>query len=168
MGLINIKQTIVDAGAKLVTAVGKSLDGIFTNDEERMAKQADLDKIKVEAAAEINRHLEVMSGQLLDYEKALLADVQNARSLQVAALQQNDLFSKRFLYYLASFIIISATAFGFCLFFMPVPEENKRMVEMFADVYLFAGALSVIYFFFGSSKSSHDRREADAIKEAVK
>jgi len=112
---------------------------------------------------EINRHAEAIINGSEEIEKAYLQDVANARSLQVAALNQSDTFSKRFMYYLAAFIIISATSFGVMLFWVVVPEDNKRLVEMFADVYLFAGALSVIYFFFGSSKGSHDKTETVTI-----
>lgn len=91
--------------------------------------------------------------------KLQLEDKASARGMQVEALKQNDVVSKRYIYYLSSFIIAAATAFGFMLFFVDVPGENRRMVEMFADVYLFAGALAVLNFFFGSSKSSHDKNE---------
>jgi len=96
-----------------------------------------------------------------DYEqeelKMILADKDSARDLQKAALLQDDKFSKNYIYYLGSFIIVSAVMFGVMLFFVEVPAENKRLVEMFADIFLFAGALAVIQFFFGSSKSSHDK-----------
>lgn len=86
-----------------------------------------------------------------------LADRQNARNMQIAALTQSDQFSKRYLYYLSSFIVVAATVFGVLLFFIEVPEENKRLVEMFADIYLFAGAMAVINFFFGSSLGSKEK-----------
>lgn len=96
-----------------------------------------------------------------DFEKEIfgmeLSDRAGARTMQITALQQEDHFSKRYIYYLASFIILSATGFGFLLFFVNVPPENKRMVELFSDVYLFAGAMLILNFFFGSSKSSLDK-----------
>ncbi|HEY3403891.1 MAG TPA: hypothetical protein VGK59_10920 [Ohtaekwangia sp.] len=86
-----------------------------------------------------------------------LQDRQNARAMQVAALQQDDKFSKRFLYVLSAFVILTATVFGVMLFLVEFPESNRRLVEMYSDVYLFAGALMVLQFFYGSSKSSHDK-----------
>src|SRR5471030_3047628 len=41
-----------------------------------------------------------------------LEDVASARQMQIAALQQEDKFAKRFIYYLATFMILSATGFG--------------------------------------------------------
>lgn len=150
MGFI---QKIFSGGAtEVINAVGNQLDKFITTKPE-------LEAAKLETAKEVNRAFEALQDKALEQEKAYLLDVQNARALQQAALSQGDTFSKRFLYYLAAFIILSATAFGFLLFVYPIPEGNKRMVEMFADVYLFAGALSVIYFFFGSSKSSHDKSD---------
>lgn len=146
---------------KAATAIGNAFDQNFTNKEEREAA-------KLAAMQEVNRHFEELGKQALELEKAYLADVANARALQVAALAQNDLFSKRFIYYLAAFIVVSATAAGFGLYWIKVPEENKRMVEMFFDVYLFAGALSVIYFFFGSSRGQERSEETKAITEATK
>ncbi len=87
----------------------------------------------------------------------VLADVADARNMQIEALKQEDKFSKRYIYFLGSFMIISATTFGILLFFIDVPESNKRMIEMFCDIYLFAGAVTVLQFFFGSSKGSQDK-----------
>jgi hypothetical protein len=87
------------------------------------------------------------------------ADRDSARTLQTTALTQTDIFSKRYIYFLSTFIIVSATAFGFMLFWADFPEPNRRLVEMFADIYLFAGAIMVLQFFFGSSKSSHDKTD---------
>jgi len=157
---LNLKAIFSSGAEKLVNAVGDAFDKNFTNKEEREAA-------KLEVQKEVNRHIEALASEAAEIEKAYLQDVANARALQIAALNQTDLFSKRFMYYLAAFIILSATAFGVMLFYIVVPEENKRLVEMFSDVYLFAGALSVIYFFFGSSKGSHDKNETGAIKDAV-
>lgn len=156
-----IKDFFKSKGADLLKAGSEFIDTIVTNKEER-------DAAKLALAQEVNRHIEEMNAHDLEMEKAYLADVASARALQVAALAQNDLFSKRFIYYLAAFIVVSATCAGFGLYFIKVPEENKRMVEMFFDVYLFAGALSVIYFFFGSSRGQERSEETKAITEATK
>lgn len=164
----NLKSFLGAGIDKAASAIGKAFDDNFTNREELAKAGIDLEKVKASVIAEANRHFEELGRQALEMEKAYLADVANARALQVAALAQNDLFSKRFIYYLAGFIVISATAAGFGLYWIKVPEENKRMVEMFFDVYLFAGALSVIYFFFGSSRGQERNEETKAITEAAK
>lgn len=155
-------KDILSAGVdKAAEAIGKAFDANFTSKEEKEAA-------KLATMQEVNRSFEELGRQALELEKMYLQDVANARALQVAALAQNDLFSKRFIYYLAAFIVVSATAAGFGLYWIEVPLENKRMVEMFFDVYLFAGALSVIYFFFGSSRGQERSEETKAITEATK
>lgn len=161
MPLPKLKDLISAGVDKAAAAIGNAFDQNFTSKEEREAA-------KLQALQEFHRHIEAMGEQATEVEKAYLADVASARALQVAALAQNDLFSKRFIYYLAAFIVVSATCAGFGLYFITVPEENKRMVEMFFDVYLFAGALSVIYFFFGSSRGQERHEETSAMKEATK
>jgi hypothetical protein len=101
--------------------------------------------------------LKLMQEFELELEKIELSDRNSARDLQKTALTQDDKFSKHYLYYLSSFVIVSSTAFGMMLFFVDFPESNRRLVEMFADIYLFAGAVMVLQFFFGSSQSSHDK-----------
>ena len=90
--------------------------------------------------------------------KMILDDKKSARDMQIAALNQEDKFSKRFVYYLAIIIISAAILFGTSLMFIEeIPEGNKRLIEMFADIFLFSGGLVVIQFFFGSSKGSRDK-----------
>lgn len=161
MPLPKLKELFSAGVEKAAVAIGNAFDQNFTTKEEREAA-------KLAAVQEFNRHIEAMAEQAGEIEKMYLADVANARALQVAALAQNDLFSKRFIYYLAAFIVVSATCAGFGLYWITVPEENKRMVEMFFDVYLFAGALSVIYFFFGSSRGQERHEETKAITDATK
>jgi hypothetical protein len=126
--------------------------GMLENIGQKIQESNDLTEDQKAEAAELLAHE-------IEMFKLESADRDSARKMQMAALDQDDRFSKRFVYYLAIFIIVSATAFGIMLFFIDVPEANKRLVEMFADIYLFAGAVMVIQFFFGSSKSSKDKTE---------
>lgn len=89
----------------------------------------------------------------------ILDDKASARNMQVEALRQTNNFAKNYIYFLSSFIILAAVAFGLFLCFVEIPQANRRLVEMFADIFLFAGAITVIQFFFGSSKGSKDKTE---------
>lgn len=104
-----------------------------------------------------------MTEETLKFIEKENEDRHDARAMQIEALKQDDKFSKRFVYYLAAFVIISATAFAFGLFFFSVPEGNKRLIEMFADVYLFGGAVMVLAFFFGSSHSKQNQDRTNSI-----
>lgn len=152
---LNLKSLFSVGAEKLVGTVGTVLDNLLTNSEEKEAAKLEIQK-------EINRSIEALGSQAVEMEKAYLADVASARAMQIAALGQQDNFSKRYMYYLASFVVIAATLFGLGFFIVDIPEGNRRMIEMFADVFVFAGAITVINFFFGSSKSSHDKSDTIA------
>lgn len=142
---------LVDVGLKLATG---NFSGALTEVGDLLGKSN-----SPEAPA-LLREFDSMKN---DFEKEIYAleiqDRDSARSLQKAALAQDSWFAKHFLYILASFIILSATIMGLMLFFYEFPEGNKRMIEMFMDIYLFAGALLVLNFFFGSSKGSLDKTQ---------
>lgn len=152
----NFLTKLFAGGVKeVVDSVGGVLDNMITNKEELAAAKLQLEK-------EINRHFETIQADATKQYELELKDRDSARQMQIAALGQQDTFSKRYMYYLASFVVIAATLFGVMLYFVDIPEGNKRMVEMFADVFIFAGAITVINFFFGSSKSSHDKSDTIA------
>lgn len=135
------------------SGVGSVVDSVANAADKFITTKAEKEEFK----AELARIAQEGEKIAIERERQYLADVASARAMQSSALNQSDLFSKRFVYYLASFIIISATIFGISLMYYEIPEGNKRMVEMFFDIYLFSGALTVIYFFFGSSSGSHDK-----------
>jgi hypothetical protein len=78
----------------------------------------------------------------------------NAREMQKAAIQSKDWMTRNFVYILASVVILGAIAFVIVLFTISIPAENRRLVEMAADLFVFSGALMVLNFFFGSSAGS--------------
>jgi Icc-related predicted phosphoesterase len=95
----------------------------------------------------------------LEYEGLLLKDRQDARSLQKAALDQDDLFSKRFIYYLAGFWSFSTIAFTFALIFVEIPESNIRLIDVTLG-FLWGAVAGIVAFFFGSSSGSKDKTTA--------
>jgi hypothetical protein len=87
----------------------------------------------------------------LQLEKLSLQNVESARNLQIVALNQTDVFSKRFIYYLAS----AWTAFAFIyllgITFTTVPEANVRFADTVLGFLLGTVIAGIIGFFFGSS-----------------
>lgn len=136
-----ISQFVVDPTAKMEAE--KALQELEVKHAETMANIA-LEADRIEA----------------DIEKSYLADLDSARKMQIAALGQDDKFSKRFVYYLATGIIILTFIFDMCFFFIQYPERNHDIVNMIAGTLNSTGFAAVIYFFFGSSKSSRDNSEA--------
>ena len=90
-----------------------------------------------------------------------LQDRANARAMQtaIATSKESGWFAKNYVYLLSSLIVLAAIIFGIGLMYVEIPDENKRLVEMFADIFLFSGALTIIQFFFGSSKGSKDKAD---------
>lgn len=85
------------------------------------------------------------------------ADRADARALQVAALQQDDLFSKRFIYYLAIAVFLFSATVVIMLFFMDIPEGNKDVINFILGIIVGTGLTGIFQYFFGSSQGSKDK-----------
>ena len=86
-------------------------------------------------------------------------DVQDARGMQKEALHQEDLFSKRFIYYYASFITVITYAYIFFITFWDIPEKNIRFADTILGFLLGVTLSAIVQFFFGSSKSSSEKND---------
>lgn len=95
-----------------------------------------------------------MSAQQGDMEKAYLADVQNARAMQVAALSQDDLFSKRFVYYFAAAWSLFSMVYFIAVTFWPPKDAGQRIADTILGV-LIASVIGVMFaYFYGTTRSS--------------
>ena len=121
-----------------IKEIRKLLDDNITNDEERLTLQTKLEELENLNQAQI------------------FNDINSARELQKEALNQNDLFSKRFIYYLAFTIILIAFIYIFLTSFYNIPESNKRFVDILTGGVI-AILSTIVNFFFGSSKGSRDK-----------
>jgi hypothetical protein len=97
------------------------------------------------------------------HEKELVSmvfeDRANARAMQAAALQQSDLFSKRFVYYFTWFwAVIASTYVGF-ITFGDIPEANVRFADTILGFILGTVIATIVQFFFGSSLGSKEKDE---------
>lgn len=104
-----------------------------------------------------------------DYElnelKVYMDDVANARDMQKAALNQSDVFSKRFTYYLAAVSIVLGFAYVYLITFFPIPATSQRFADTILGVVISIVFGTIYNFFFGSSKGSADK---NAIFENLK
>lgn len=128
-----LTDIIAGSVGKVIEAVGNAADSLITSDDER--NKAEIEMRRIDA----------------DLDKAYLADTDSARKMQVAALQQDDLFSKRFVYWFS--ILWSLFAMGFigCVSFMAVPEANQRTVDTVMGFLLGTAISSIFSFFLGST-----------------
>lgn len=106
--------------------------------------------------------------KLLDMEnqeaERTLADRKDARAMQVAALGQDDLFSKRFVFYFAWFWSIFTMIYIMVITLAPIPADNQRFADTILGFMLGTLIATIINFFFGSSRQSHMK---DGIVEAL-
>ena len=90
----------------------------------------------------------------VEIDKIYLQDTQSARQVQIAALQQSDTFSKRFIYYFAIFWGMAAVIYLGLITFATIPEANVRFADTILGFLLGTIIAQVIAFFYGSSRSS--------------
>lgn len=100
-------------------------------------------------------------------EKARLADMASARAMQVAALGQEDLFSKRFVYYFAG----AWSAFAMCYFvavtFCEIPVRGQRIADTILGVLIGTVLVGIFHYFFGSTNGSRHKSDLLASKGAA-
>ncbi|MEH6704716.1 MULTISPECIES: hypothetical protein [Galbibacter] len=76
-------------------------------------------------------------------------DLERATQMQIQALKQNDTFSKRFIYYLAGFVLVASVVLPCLPLFIDIPEAVLRSYERTTD-FFHSVVTSVIAFFFGT------------------
>ena len=83
----------------------------------------------------------------------------DARAMQIAALNQDDKFSKRFVMYLATFWSVTAVVYIFLITFTFIPEMNIRFADTILGFLLGTVVATILNFFLGSSASSKEKTE---------
>jgi hypothetical protein len=149
IGIGFVDDLISKVGIPLVSKGIKALTGIDIESKELTAE----DKQKI-----LNSQIEIMK---IDFEKLKL-DYQNtndARDMQKVALQQDDKFSKRFVYYLASFWSFVCVIYIFFITFGNIPSDNIRFADTILGFLLGTIIATIINFFLGSSKGSADKQD---------
>lgn len=97
------------------------------------------------------------AAQQLEFERAYLADVQNARAMQAAALAQDDLFSKRFVYYFAAAWSLFSMVYFMAVTFWPPAASGQRIADTILGV-LIASVIGVMFaYFYGTTKGSAEK-----------
>lgn len=153
MPLPNFLTKIFTGGTtSIVDSVGKIIDNLNVSGEEKA-------KIQQEMTNEINRHMEAIGAQANQETELYLKDMDSARQMQIEAIKQDDVFTKRFVPHLSLCIIGMTFLFDVGLLFINIPERNHDLVNMIAGTLNSTGFAAVVYFFFGSSKSSQDKQK---------
>jgi hypothetical protein len=96
----------------------------------------------------------------LEKIKADYANTADARAMQVAALNQSDVFSKRFTMYLTAFWSIAAAIYIGFITFSVIPDKNTRFADTILGFILGTVIATMLNFWFGSSIGSKEKAEA--------
>lgn len=144
-----VGKLIDDYGEKLVVKGIEKITGVDLSKQDLTNE----DKQKI-----LDSQIEIMN---LDFKTLELEfnNTNNARDMQKVALQQDDIFSKRFVYYLASFWSIVGVIYIFFITFAPIPETNVRFADTVLGFLLGTILATIINFFLGSSKGSTDKQD---------
>lgn len=92
----------------------------------------------------------------LEALQSILDDRQDARAMQVAAIQSDDKLARRFLYAFAGGWSLFSMLFVAGIVFVGVPEESTRFADTVLGFLLGTLIAAIINFFFGSSSNEHE------------
>lgn len=123
----------------VIKDVGGVVSDLVTTDKERLAAENEMEELGVRR------------------EEAYLGDRQDARRMQGAALRQDDLFSKRFVYFFATAWSIFAMAFMLVVTLCDIPEQNHRMVDTILGFLLGTAIAGIFNFFLGTTYRSQKK-----------
>lgn len=144
-------------GAKGAEIAGKVLD--MASDVTGAKKPDDITAVLRESPEAAAKLVEQLNAMALRETELVFADITNARNMQVEALKQDDVFSKRFLYYFASAWSLFAMFYMVCVTFFTIPTQNVRFADSMQTFILSTVVATIIYFFFGTSRSSRQKDE---------
>ena len=146
--------------------LGVKLDDMAATEEGKVK----LRQLEMEREAELHEFVLAQKEQDLKADAMAYADTNSARNMQVAALQQSDVFSKRFLYYYAAAWSVAAMVYIAFITFGEIPEKNIRFADTILGFVLGTIIAGMFQFFFGTSQGSRNKDDtlAHAIKEMSK
>ena len=161
---LDLISSAIDGGADkakdfIEEKTGIKMDGNEFSDEQvaklrelEISSKIELEKLAFENKKEDNRASEAVVAEVNK-------NTADARAMQVAALGQDDKFSKRFVYMFAAGWSIVAVVYIFMITFMNIPMANVRFADTVLGFLLGTIVATIINYFYGSSKSSADKNE---------
>jgi CDP-diglyceride synthetase len=93
----------------------------------------------------------------LETLKTQHANTADARAMQVAALNQSDVFAKRFTMYLTAFWSVCAAVYIGFITFGVIPDNNVRFADTILGFILGTVIATMLNFWFGSSIGSKEK-----------
>lgn len=153
--------TLVKGMQWLKSATGLDLQAGMPSSEEldtlrQFAMEHEEELLKIQLS---NNQLE------LRREEIYLKDTQDARMMQMTALEQDDLFSKRFVYWFALLWSVVCAVYVFMITFTTIPPDNVRFADTILG-FLIGSVLGQIFgYFYGTSRLAQSK---DAVINTTK
>ena len=110
---------------------------------------------------------QALSKQEHELKKLAFKDRADARTMQTTALQNTDVFSKRFIYYFAVAWSVFAFAYLAMITFTTIPEANVRFADTVLGFLLGTVLAGMFSFFYGSSAGNERRSEQQDLQQAI-
>ncbi len=143
-GMPKVADAVVEKGIDHV----QDLLGMALKPESQLTS-ADIQKLQDAA----NKHEEFMAE--ID-EKSR----QRASDMAIHAMDNNDPFVRRFIYYFAWFWSTISIVYFFAVTFIQIPPSGQNTANTILGFLLGTAVSAILQFFYGSSKSSQDKTAA--------
>lgn len=138
-----------DVAGKVIN-IAQTVTGTDTPEAAKEVLKADPAKL-----LEFHHH---MADIELEEERQRYADIASARAMQIAALGQEDVFSKRFVYVFAACWSLFSMAYAVLVtFWTPFTPEGKGIAQTVLGFLLGTAVASIFNYLFGSTKGSADK-----------
>lgn len=161
--MLPLFTALAELGLPLIAAAVKQKGKEAIEEKLGIELKPDMTAAELKAArdAEIAHEEFLITAAQKEFELEV-SDRRDARAMQKAALAQEDLFSKHFNYYLATGCLLFAAVYIFWITFAPIPEKNLRFADTILGFLLGTLVSTIIYFYFGTSRSNKAKDETIA------
>lgn len=167
--LSGVFRGALDKGTEEISTLIEEKTGIDINDaaEDKLTDEqwAKLKEFEFEYQSKLLEYRQKADANALELEKIHQEDRASARGMQTAALQTDDKFARRFIYYYAIVITVLTFTFIFWAAFGHnyTDKESARIIDTVLGFLLGVSLSAIIQFFFGSSAGSKSKE--DKLKE---
>lgn len=155
-GLTLLGNAVMSKGKDFVEEkLGVNIESMVGSEEGRIK----LKQLESDNEEDLRQFTLAKREQELRSDAMYLQDTQSARNMQVEALKQSDVFSKRFLYFFSIGWSLATAVYIACITFAPIPPGNVRFADTILGFLLGTILATMFNFFYGTSKSSSNKDE---------
>lgn len=153
------KEVVTQIAPSIATAIGGPLAGTAVASLMKVFGVESEEELQEAIQGATPEQLLQLKSLDLEYQKLLADDSKSARNMQMAALAQEDIVSKRFIYFFASVWSIFSIAYITSITFLNVPQDNTRFADTILGFLLGTIIATMIQYFYGSSMGSKFKDE---------